>query len=130
MKTKKPKLIPLPKLLKKAEEVFNRYIRSRDNGLPCISRGQHKEYYDAGHYVPVKGGSFLRFHEWNVNKECKYCNGFDSFHLVGYRKNLIDKIGLDAVRYLEEHRREVKKWTREELNEIIEMYGNGNTRTD
>jgi hypothetical protein len=123
MKTKKPKLEPLPKLLKRAEKVFNSFIRKRDNGLPCISCGQHKEYYDAGHYVPVRGGSFLRFHEWNVNKECKVCNGFDSFHLVGYRKNLIDKIGLEAVKYLEDNRREVKKWTREELNEIIRMYG-------
>jgi hypothetical protein len=77
---------------------------------------------DAGHYVPQKGGSALRFDEWNVNGECKKCNGFDPFHLVGYRKNLIEKIGLKAVEELEAKRNEVKKWTRDELLEIVNRY--------
>jgi hypothetical protein len=77
---------------------------------------------DAGHYVPVRGGSFLRFHEWNVNAECKGCNGFDDFHLVGYRKNLIEKIGIENVQWLEANRRTVKKWTRSELEIIIQKY--------
>jgi hypothetical protein len=114
--------VTLPKLLKKAQTVFNAYIRQRDADLPCISCGKHQEYYDAGHYVPVKNSSALRFHEWNVNKECKGCNGFDEFHLIGYKKNLIDKIGEDAVNYLEENKRELKKWSRSELEEIINKY--------
>jgi hypothetical protein len=121
-RSKKQKTTPLPKLLKKAQSVFNSYIRKRDEHLPCISCGQHKENYDAGHYVPVKNGSFLRFHEWNTHKECKFCNGFDEFHLIGYRKNLINKIGEDAVRWLEENRHTVKKWGREELESIIQKY--------
>ena len=112
----------LPQLLKAAEKVFNAYIRQRDAELTCISCGQHRENYDAGHYVPVKGGSFLRFHEWNVNKECKACNGFDEFHLIGYRRNLVNKIGEDAVKWLEDNRRTVKKWSRCELLEIIKKY--------
>lgn len=112
---------PLPKLLEKAQKVFNRYIRERDNGLPCIACGSY-EVLQAGHYVPQKGGSFLRFDEWNVNGECAKCNGFDQFHLVGYRKRLIDKIGLKAVEWLEENRHTVKKWTMEELNDIIKKY--------
>lgn len=120
---KKKKSITLPKLLAKAKLVFNAYIRQRDEGLPCISCGQYKEL-QAGHYVPQKNSSFLRFHEWNVNGECAGCNGFDQFHLVGYRSRLIDKIGADAVAYLEEHKRTLKKWTREELEEIIKTYSN------
>ena len=111
----------IPQLTKKAEKVFNAYIRKRDEGLPCISCGQYRPL-QAGHYVPVKGGSFLRFHEWNVSGECAGCNGFDEFHLIGYRRNLINKIGEDAVRWLEDNRRTVKKWTRDELNEIINKY--------
>ena len=113
---------PLPKLIKEAEKVFNAYIRKRDADLPCISCGQHKENYDAGHYVPVTYGSYLRFNEWNVNKECKYCNGFDEFHLIGYRRNLINKIGLEAVEWLESNRRVIHKWSREELESIIKKY--------
>lgn len=116
------KLTPLPKLLKKAEKIFNEYVRTRDQDLPCISCGEHKAFYDAGHYVSVSKSSFLRFHEWNVNKECKGCNCFDQDHLIGYRKNLVDKIGEDAVKWLEENRHNPKKWTRSELNEIINKY--------
>jgi Bacteriophage Lambda NinG protein len=122
MKSTPKKNQSLPKLLKKAQEVFNAYIRKRDADLPCISCGKHHEYYDAGHYVPVKNGSFLRFHEWNVHKEGKSCNGFDEFHLIGYRRNLIDKIGLPAVEWLENNRHTVKKYTRQEVEEIINKY--------
>jgi hypothetical protein len=115
----------------KAQQVFNRYIRKRDSWdgnwqgvFECISCGMilPVDQMDAGHYVPQKGGSFLRYHEWNVNGECKKCNGFDQFHLIGYRKRLIDKIGEDAVKWLEENRHTVKKWTRSELEEIINKY--------
>jgi hypothetical protein len=117
----------LPKLTEKAQKVFNAWVRRRDSYgdyTICISCGKSFLYFqmDAGHYVPVRGGSFLRLHEWNVNAECKGCNGFDDFHLVGYRKNLIEKIGLENVEWLEANRRTVKKWSRSELLEIIEKY--------
>lgn len=123
MRTIVKKPTTLPKLLEKAQKVFNAYIRSRDEGLPCISCGKYNTL-QAGHYVPQKGGSYLRFHEWNVNGECQGCNGFDQFHLIGYRRNLVNKIGEDAVKWLEENRHTVKKWTRQELEQIIEKYGN------
>ncbi len=115
------RITPLPKLLEKAQKVFNAYIRKRDEGMPCISCKTFGTM-QAGHYVPQKGGSYLRFHEWNVNAECAYCNAFDEFHLIGYRRHLIAKIGEDAVDWLEENRHMVKKWTREELEEIIKKY--------
>ncbi len=45
--------------------------------MPVISP---VDQMNAGHYVPVKGGSALRFNEYNVNGECIRCNGFDEFH--------------------------------------------------
>ena len=126
----------IPKLTAKAQRIFNTYIRerdSRDGQFTCIScfRTLPTDQMDAGHYVPVKGGSFLRFNEWNVNGECKRCTGFDEFHLIGYRKHLIMKIGKDAVDWLENNRFEVKKWTRTELNEIITKYKtNGKKNTN
>ena len=123
-------LITIPKLTAKAQKVFNTYIRQRDSidgYFTCISCGQIKttDLMDAGHYVPVKGSSALRFDEYNVNGECKSCNGFDQFHLIGYRRNLIDKVGERKVMELEQQHRLIKKWTRTELNEIIETYGKG-----
>ena len=121
-------LTTIPKLTAKAQKIFNAYIRQRDsdNGyFTCISCGQTKEVsqMDAGHYVPVKGSSALRFDEYNVNGECKGCNGFDEFHLIGYRRNLIDKVGERKVIELEHQHRLIKKWSRTELNEIIKQYG-------
>lgn len=127
MITKRKKLIPLPKLLKRAEKVFNSFIRSRDSTdgyFTCISCGKTLpvEKMNAGHYVPVGSCSFLRFHEWNTSGECQGCNCFNSFHLVDYRKNLINKIGLENVEWLEENRRTEKRWSRSELEEIIFKY--------
>lgn len=120
-------LITIPKLTAKAQKVFNAYIRQRDSQdgyFTCISCGQTKttDLMDAGHYVPVKGSSALRFDEYNVNGECKSCNGFDQFHLIGYRRNLIDKVGERKVMELEMQHRLIKRWSRTELNEIIEKY--------
>jgi hypothetical protein len=117
----------LPKLTEKAQKVFNAWVRRRDavgDYFKCISCGQvhHVSLMDAGHYIPVKNGSAWRFDEDNVHGECKGCNGFDDFHLVGYRKNLIEKVGTEKVEHMEANRRQVKKWSRAELEEVINKY--------
>ncbi len=124
----KKRLQSLPSLVKKAQKVFNKYIRDRDSSggyFVCIACGNEHPVskMNAGHYVPVKNSSLLRFNELNVHGECVTCNLFDQFHLVGYRKRLIDKIGLDAVSWLESQARVSNKWTRYEIEEIINMYG-------
>jgi 5-methylcytosine-specific restriction endonuclease McrA len=121
------KSLTLPKLTDKAQKVFNAWIRHRDSKdgyFTCIScfRTLPVEQMNAGHYVPVKGGSALRFNENNVNGECIRCNGFDEFHLINYRKNLIRKIGYYYVKKLEKNRNLVYKWSHEELGDIIKKY--------
>jgi len=121
------KNITIPKLTAKAQKVFNKYIRERDSEdgyFTCISCGETKEtaQMNAGHFVPQKGSSALRFDEYNVNGECIACNGFNDFHLIGYRRNLIDKIGERKVMELESQFRLLKRWSRTELNELIERY--------
>lgn len=122
-----PKTQSIPSLTAKAQKVFNEFIRHRDSQdgyFTCISSGKTLpvDQMNAGHYIPVKNSSFLRFHEDNVHGESIYSNCFDEFHLVPYRKNLIEKIGLERVEWLEANQRTVKKWTRAELLEIIEKY--------
>jgi len=117
----------IPKLTAKAQKIFNAYIRQRDSQdgyFTCISCGRTltTDQMDAGHFAPVKGGSALRFDEYNVNGECKKCNGFDEFHLIGYRRGIIEKYGIEILIYLENNARNIKKWTRTELNDIIEKY--------
>jgi hypothetical protein len=127
MRKKVSRTVNLNKLKEKAQTVFNTWIRQRDSKdgyFTCIScfRTLPVDQMNAGHYVPVKGGSFLRYDEHNVNGECIRCNGFDEFHLIGYRKHLIMKIGQRNVNRLENTRHTVYKWSEDELNDIIKKY--------
>lgn len=123
IKRKRKALIPKPKLLKKAEKVFNAYIRKRDAGLGCISCSSG-EFETAGHYFPVGAHSALRYNEWNVNGQCISCNKWRHGNLAHYRIGLVQKIGEKAVNEIETIARvaRVKKWDREELEEIITKY--------
>lgn len=119
IKTKK--LVPIPKLLKKTEQIFNAYIRNRDKGLQCISCTN--EGNQAGHYFPVRY-SGVRFNEFNVNLQDAYCNCYAYGNQAMYRIGLVKKYGEQAVKELEEEavKTQYKKWQRWELDEIIEKY--------
>ena len=115
-------LIPLPKLLEKTQKVVNAYIRKRDEGLPCISCGGIGN--QAGHYFTVKGYSALRFNEWNIHLQCAGCNMYKHGNQAMYRIGLVERIGENAVKELEFEavNNRVKKWTRTELNDLIDRY--------
>lgn len=114
-------------LLKLAEIVFNRWIRKRDSysdgTFKCITCGEWKSIkdMDAGHFYS-KTYAATRFDEDNVHSECSYCNRIDPNHMIGYRINLVVKIGEDRVERLRSIHKSSKKWTREELLEIIKKY--------
>ena len=111
--------------IKKVQDKCNEFIRLRDAGLPCISCGKYNAL-QAGHYWPVGGYSGLRFDELNINGECSYCNAWDKSHLIGYRKNLIKKIGLAEVEALDEraadYKKNGRKFSKSELLEIYNYY--------
>ena len=123
MKKTPSKRESLPKMLEKTQKVFNKYIRDRDYGMECISCGSEGAN-QAGHYFPVKGFSYLRFHEWNVNKQCPGCNLFLHGNQAMYRIGLVKKIGVHGVAELESLaiNNRIKKWTIDELKEIIKKY--------
>jgi hypothetical protein len=113
----------VPDLIKKATIKFNKFIRERDNGLPCISCGTHTElqaghFYSGGHY------SCLKFNENNVHGQCKRCNYFLSGNLNEYRKNLVKRIGQPGIDELDRiaalYKRNGFKWDRFSIIEIIE----------
>lgn len=116
---------PVIWLLKRATEVFNRYIRYRDAGHPCISCGRFKKI-QAGHFYASGHHPSLRFNENNVHGQCIQCNYYKHGDGVNYRRNLIQKIGYSAVNELDmiaaAGKRFQKKWDRVELIEIIENY--------
>ena len=116
------KLETIPELTKKAQAAFNRYIRLRDRGKPCISCGAPwKDNFQACHYVPAGRSNKLRFDEDNVHGGCVRCNLYESGNLRGYRIGLIERIGVERVEQLETDH-ETRKWTKEELRELAAEY--------
>ena len=110
--------------LKDAQVVFNQYIRERDKLEPCISCSRHHQgQYHAGHYLSTGARPNLRFVENNVHKQCQPCNTHLSGNLINYRINLIQKIDVEAVVQLETDF-EPKKYTIDDLKEIIKIYRN------
>lgn len=108
--------------IKLAQAAFNQYIRERDKNLPCISCGRHhKGQYHAGHYLSTGARPELRFEEMNASKQCAPCNDHLSGNIALYRINLIKKIGLENVEWLESNH-QPKKWTIGQLQEIIATY--------
>jgi len=90
--------------LRKAQNRCNEYIRIRDMGNPCISCGttNHNIQYAAGHFKSVGSHPELRFHPFNINRQCnKFCNTSKSGNAAEYRIGLIEKIGLANVEWLE-----------------------------
>jgi hypothetical protein len=115
-------VVPLPKLLKKAQEVFNKWIRNRDQNFGCISCGGQVE--QAGHYFSQGHHSALRFDELNTNGQCVRCNMYLSGNLIKYRQGLVKRYGAKRVEMLEQNAdlRKAWKWTRIELEQIIKKY--------
>ena len=105
-----------------AQTEFNRFIRLRDSSLPCISCGRHHQgQYHAGHYRTVGGNPELRFDEVNCHKQCSVCNNHKSGNIVEYRINLVSRIGLSQLEWLEGPH-QAKKYTIEELKAIKIKY--------
>ena len=103
-KTKKEKeaLLTHRDYLKLFQTVFNTYIRTRDKELPCVSCGKNNEkQFHAGHYRSVGSCPELRFSELNVWRQCATCNTYLHGNLIEYRKELIKRIGVDQVEWLE-----------------------------
>ena len=110
-------------LMKKAQKVFNEFIRIRDKGKNCIScLSELKGKYDAGHYVSSGSCKALTFNERNVHGQCVHCNQHKHGNLISYREGLEERIGIVWVQHLEVRRNETANYTREELRHLINQY--------
>jgi len=108
--------------LKLFQTVFNTYIRERDKDLPCISCGKNNEkQFHAGHYRSVGSCPELRFEELNVWRQCATCNTYLHGNLIEYRKELINRIGVEKVEWLEGYQPS-NKMLISEIKEKIKEY--------
>lgn len=121
-KSKLEKLKSKATLAKEAQTEFNRWVRERDHGKPCISCGRnHQGQNHAGHYLSVGARPELRFEPLNVHLQCAPCNVHLSGNSVKYRIGLIARLGTDVVEWLEGPH-DPRKDTREALVSLKAEY--------
>jgi hypothetical protein len=118
----KQDLMTLSDYLKLAQQVFNKFIRLRDKGQVCISCQKKPLKENAGHFYNANNHYNVRFNEDNVHLQCEHCNTYLSGNLLEYRTNLINKIGNSEFLKLEDEARKTRKFTKDELKEIIVIY--------
>lgn len=90
---------------KEAQDVFNRYVRLRDAGKPCISCGRMPEQkfggtMDCGHYRTRGAAAHLSFNLFNTAAQCVYCNRDRAGAQKAFELGLIERIGADRVEAL------------------------------
>jgi len=119
-KLKNPTVKQLKKILWR---IVSEYIRRRDKGI-CFTCGAKKDWKDmhAGHFVPKGSYSDTEFEETNIHCQCPKCNTFLGGNLTEYTIRMIDMYGRDYVDELMRRKHITKKWTKEELKELIEYY--------
>lgn len=108
--------------LKEAQTIFNKYIRLRDMGLLCISCNTLPKKKNAGHYFSSGGHSNVRFDEENVHLQCEHCNTYLSGNLLNYQIGIEKRIGADRLIELQGRAHLEKRWSVDELKEIIKKY--------
>lgn len=115
--------------LREAQQAFNAYIRERDRCEPCISCGSYPNdaglitgsRVDAGHYRSVGACPELRFEELNCWAQCVKCNQHLSGNTVEYRIRLQQRIGDEALAWLEGPH-ETKNYSIDDLKKIKAHY--------
>ena len=115
-------LMTIQDYVKLAQQVFNKYIRLRDAGNVCISCSKKPLKTNAGHFYNANNHWSVRFDERNVHLQCEHCNTYLSGNLIYYRENLLTKIGIEEFENLSAEAMKTRKFTIEELKEIISTY--------
>ena len=116
-------LMTIQDYIKLAQQVFNKWINLRDKGLPCISCGKPiNGRVNASHYFNANNHWNVRFNEFNVHSSCITCNQYLSGNLIEYRSRLINKIGIEQLTLLELEANKTRKFTIDELKQIINKY--------
>lgn len=119
------KLKTLSDYEKLARIIFQKWIRKRDEGLPCISCGKtNVVQWHGGHYLKAELFTGLIFDPDNCHSQCSRCNDLYSGNELEYRDGLIKRYGEQFVLNLESKKEAARfyKFTKDELIAIASKY--------
>lgn len=107
-------------LRKKAWKLVSEYVRRSEKGI-CFTCGVQKNYKEmqCGHYIHK---DCLDYTLINLHCQCPRCNKFLSGNLGVYAERLIAEYGEDAIHNLRVQSQEIKKFTIDELEQIINKF--------
>jgi len=108
-RTKKPQK-PLKAKIDVEQAIINKIVRERDANKPCISCGKKMKPHEinAGHYYARSQCESLRYDLDNIHGQCSWCNSKmteDPKIPANYRKNLLERIGVERVARLDIERK-------------------------
>lgn len=121
-KKKEKKANSISKLTAKLDKVFSDYIRQRDKGI-CFTCGVKKDWKEqqCGHFIR-RSNRNTRWDEQNCHCQCVACNIFKSGNYPVYALNLINEYGAEIIEELNRRGNIIKKWSAEELKDLINKY--------
>lgn len=127
---KRRKRNPTRALKRNAWQAISRYIRTRDPFcISCLMEGKNVPSTQAGHYQyntersQSLGGNALWYDPRNLNGQCAACNLYKSGNLASYARYLQTKYGPQILDELYQLWRTPKKFTLDEITEVISQYG-------
>ena len=105
-------------LKKELDLVFGKWVKQREN--KCIVCGSTSNL-QAGHFMSRRYNN-TRYDPDNVHSECLKCNCFDPNSILEYRRQIINLYGEGYDKVLEERAHVIRKFTVQELEELIKYY--------
>jgi hypothetical protein len=124
LKLQKESLLTHSDYLKMLQQVFNSYVRKRDEDKGCITCGTSLKgrKFDAGHFFSVGAYPNIRFDEDNCHGQCVPCNQHKHGNQGEYFIQLPKRIGMDRFNDLLAKRNTPLKISIEEIKELILIY--------
>lgn len=117
---KRNRLPSFARLRRKLDVLFSRFIHARDAGKRCISCGSNGQL-QAGHFIKRQHLA-TRWEPMNVHLQCVRCNHWLHGNEGAYALALVDLYGEAVVRNLLVLKHSTVKFTRADLQELIERY--------
>jgi hypothetical protein len=118
------KRLSLSSLEKKLDRVFSEYIRLRDSDEggtgSCVTCGKLL-FWREGHFIKRQHRS-VRWDERNAALQGAECNTFRGGMQDEFARAIIQRYGMSTFDELMSMKHTAKKYTRSDLEELIELY--------